>query len=67
MDYDSLKDSWSDVEDRDGVRLSWNTFPSSRMVTCDRFDANLGAKSFVGSFSSCCSHRCGIYSAEGEA
>jgi hypothetical protein len=31
MDYDRLKDSWSDVEDRDGIRLSWNTFPSSRM------------------------------------
>jgi hypothetical protein len=32
MDYDALKDQWSEVEDRDGVRLSWNTFPSSRMV-----------------------------------
>jgi protein transport protein SEC23 len=32
MDYDSLKDQWSEVEDRDGIRLSWNTFPSSRMV-----------------------------------
>ena len=35
MDYEALKDQWSDVEDRDGIRLSWNTFPSSRMV---RFD-----------------------------
>lgn len=32
MDYDALKDQWSEIEDRDGVRLSWNTFPSSRMV-----------------------------------
>ena len=32
MDYEALKDQWSEVEDRDGVRLSWNTFPSSRMV-----------------------------------
>lgn len=32
MEYEALKDSWSDVEDRDGIRLSWNTFPSSRMV-----------------------------------
>lgn len=32
MDYEALKDQWSDVEDRDGLRLSWNTFPSSRMV-----------------------------------
>ena len=23
---------WSEVEDRDGLRLSWNVFPSSRMV-----------------------------------
>lgn len=34
MDFEALKDQWSDVEDRDGIRLSWNTFPSSRMV-CD--------------------------------
>lgn len=33
MEYESLKDQWSDVEDRDGIRLSWNTFPSSRMVS----------------------------------
>lgn len=32
MDYETLKDQWSEVEDRDGIRLSWNTFPSSRMV-----------------------------------
>lgn len=32
MDFEVLKDQWSDIEDRDGVRLSWNTFPSSRMV-----------------------------------
>jgi protein transport protein SEC23 len=31
-DFEALKDQWSDVEDRDGIRLSWNTFPSSRMV-----------------------------------
>lgn len=32
MEYETLKEQWSDVEDRDGVRLSWNVFPSSRMV-----------------------------------
>lgn len=32
MDYEALKEQWGDIEDRDGVRLSWNTFPSSRMV-----------------------------------
>jgi protein transport protein SEC23 len=31
MDYEMLKDQWGQVEDRDGVRLSWNVFPSSRM------------------------------------
>jgi len=34
MDYETLKEQWSEVEDRDGVRLSWNVFPSSRMVRC---------------------------------
>ncbi|KIV96928.1 protein transporter sec23 [Exophiala mesophila] len=29
--YDAIKDNWGEVEDRDGVRLSWNTIPSSRM------------------------------------
>lgn len=32
MDYDAMKEQWGEVEDRDGVRLSWNVFPSSRMV-----------------------------------
>lgn len=42
MDFEALKDQWSEIEDRDGIRLSWNTFPSSRMVsthflgTCSR-------------------------------
>ncbi|PGH23239.1 protein transporter SEC23 [Polytolypa hystricis UAMH7299] len=31
MDYEALKDQWSEVEERDGIRLSWNTFPSTRM------------------------------------
>ncbi|KAB8648480.1 hypothetical protein FH972_026136 [Carpinus fangiana] len=31
MDYETLKEQWNDVEERDGIRLSWNTFPSSRM------------------------------------
>jgi hypothetical protein len=32
--YDAIKDNWGEVEDRDGVRLSWNVFPSTRMVWC---------------------------------
>jgi hypothetical protein len=31
-DYEALKDQWSDIEETEGLRLSWNTFPSSRMV-----------------------------------
>jgi protein transport protein SEC23 len=32
MDLEALKDKWSDREDNDGIRLSWNNFPSTRMV-----------------------------------
>jgi len=31
MEYDKIKEQWSEIEDRDGIRLSWNVFPSSRM------------------------------------
>lgn len=31
MDLETLKDQWTEAEERDGVRLSWNTFPSTRM------------------------------------
>ena len=40
MDYDNLKEQWGEVEDREGVRLSWNTFPSSRMVRSERVAFN---------------------------
>lgn len=33
MDYEALKEQWGEVEERDGVRLSWNVFPSTRMVS----------------------------------
>lgn len=39
MDYEALKEQWSEVEDRDGVRLSWNVFPSTRMVSCSGSEA----------------------------
>lgn len=32
MDMEALKDQWAEIEERDGIRLSWNTFPSNRMV-----------------------------------
>ncbi|KFY87807.1 hypothetical protein V500_06746 [Pseudogymnoascus sp. VKM F-4518 (FW-2643)] len=31
MDHEALKEQWGEMEDRDGIRLSWNVFPSSRM------------------------------------
>lgn len=31
MDFEALKEQWTDMEERDGARLSWNTLPSSRM------------------------------------
>jgi hypothetical protein len=36
MDVEALKEQWSEIEDRDGLRLSWNVFPSSRMVSRPR-------------------------------
>jgi len=44
MDVEALKEQWSEVEDRDGLRLSWNVFPSSRMVSDPPKDTNIGAK-----------------------
>ena len=37
MDVEALKEQWSEVEDRDGLRLSWNVFPSTRMVSRRRY------------------------------
>jgi protein transport protein SEC23 len=36
MDHEALKEQWGEAEDRDGIRLSWNVFPSSRMVESTR-------------------------------
>ena len=55
MDYEALKEQWSEVEDRDGARLSWNVFPSSRMVSGN--DSSVEAR---------CSHWSFIHTAEGE-
>jgi hypothetical protein len=66
MDYDALKDQWSEVEDRDGVRLSWNTFPSSRMV-CHTLGGAGRRSWFAGSFEARCSHRSPLHAFEREA
>lgn len=67
MDYEAVKEQWSEVEDRDGVRLSWNVFPSSRMVvllTC----TNLAqADRSTGSLKASCTDRRIIHSFEREA
>ena len=49
MDYERLKDQWSDVEERDGVRLSWNTFPSTRMVCLGLFESHTAVDKSQGS------------------
>lgn len=71
MDYEALKEQWSEVEDRDGVRLSWNVFPSTRMVggpskLCMRLMFT-DEFSPVGSVPPRCAHRCPLYSAQGKA
>jgi hypothetical protein len=71
MDYDALKEQWSEIEERDGVRLSWNTFPSSRMVSgCFHLSifprpAFSGLIAATGSISPCGPHRCPLYSSQG--
>lgn len=67
MDYDALKDSWSDIEDRDGIRLSWNVFPSSRMVTIPPLLSLFCANDSEGSFATCGSYRCFVYPPKGKA
>ena len=66
MDYDALKDRWSEVEDHDGIRLSWNTFPSSRMVL-NAFDLKILSSQLQGSVTARCTHRGSLHAFEGEA
>lgn len=70
MDYEQLKESWGEVEDRDGVRLSWNVFPSTRMVSAPA-QGNLPSIRWlmfnIGGFEISRPHRCSVYPSEGEA
>jgi hypothetical protein len=67
MDYEALKDQWTDVEERDGVRLSWNTFPSSRMVCFTPSLMSLPSPNCcTGSISLSCPYRGHVHSPEGE-
>lgn len=59
MDYEALKEQWSEVEDRDGVRLSWNVLPSSRMVCNDIQSSEwlaLTKPTLTGSVATRCAH-----------
>jgi hypothetical protein len=69
MDHEALKEQWSEIEDRDGIRLSWNVFPSSRMVSCapptQRPDDCAYLR--IGSFTTRGAHRCCVHTSEREA
>lgn len=67
MDYDALKEQWGEVEDRDGVRLSWNVFPSSRMVRFPCPNQLRWVDRGTGSFAIGCPHRGSLHSPQGEA
>lgn len=70
MDYEALKEQWSEVEDRDGVRLSWNVFPSSRMVCTSPVLQALRASLLIcptGSFAPRGADRSSVHAVEGEA
>jgi hypothetical protein len=67
MDYEALKEQWSEVEDRDGVRLSWNVFPSTRMASIIfGFWICLATNHYTGSIEACGSNWCTVHAAEGE-
>src|SRR2546423_15633983 len=52
MDFEAVTEKWGEIGDRDGVRLSWNAFPSSRMVC--KFELCVDQSfHFVGSIAAC--------------
>lgn len=68
MDYESLKEHWSEVEDRDGVRLSWNVFPTSRMVGCiSYFHQDSNTDTGIGGISSRGPNRSPLHTSERKA
>jgi len=68
MDHEALKEQWSEVEDRDGIRLSWNVFPSSRMVyQGSRESERPDCLRILGSFTTCRSYWCSLHTSQGEA
>ena len=67
MDYEALKDQWSEVEDRDGIRLSWNTFPSSRMVKPHHLSRATNSHHISGSFEISSTHWSPLHAFKREA
>lgn len=67
MDYEALKEQWSEVEDRDGVRLSWNVFPSSRMVRREHPSSFRSLMFSIGSIKIGRPDWSSLHSVEGEA
>lgn len=71
LDYEALKEQWSDIEERDGVRLSWNVFPSSRMVSsanrASRFVTKSDQTDLTGGFPPRSPHWRSLHTSQGEA
>lgn len=65
--FEALKEQWSEIEDRDGIRLSWNVIPSTRMACTNPIAGRAGAHRLLGSFATCRAYWCPLYSAEREA
>jgi len=55
MEYEAPKGQWSEVEDRNGVKLSRNTFSSTRMVCMGKGSLELVSDLTVGSLQIGCS------------
>ena len=63
-----MKEQWGEAEDRDGIRLSWNVFPSSRMVGSFYLDRLfIHANLIKGSLSPCRADWSFVHTFEGEA
>lgn len=68
MDLEAMKEQWGEAEDRDGIRLSWNVFPSSRMVCLVADNELLDHSNInIGSIPPCRPDRSSVHPIEGEA
>ena len=65
--FEALKEQWSEIEDRDGIKLSWNVIPSTRMACINYTASRSPSHGSLGSFAARCTHRCPLHPAEREA